>query len=75
MRHIYVHHGEFLTVEILLPDKGFLMLYVMFEERLGSRWHDLFAKTAVLAVSVGPRFYGFLMEKQLYLVLALQNAS
>ena len=54
MRHIYVHHGEFLTVEILLPDKGFLMLYVMFEERLGSGWHDIFAKTAVLAVSVGP---------------------
>ena len=38
----------------------------MFVERLGSYWHDIFARTAVLAVSVGPCFYGFSMEKQLF---------
>ena len=38
----------------------------MFEERLGSYWRDIFAIMAVLAVGVGPYFYGFLMEKQLF---------
>ena len=38
----------------------------MFEERLGSYRRDIFAITAVLAVGVGPCFYGFLMEKQLF---------
>ena len=38
----------------------------MFVERLGSYWCDIFARTAVLAVGVGPCFYGFLMEKQLF---------
>ena len=37
-----------------------------FEERLGSYWRDIFAITAVLAVGVGPYFYGFSMEKQLF---------
>ena len=37
----------------------------MFEERLGSYWCDIFAIMAVLAVAVGPYFYGFSMEKQL----------
>ena len=38
----------------------------MFEERLGSYRRDIFAITAVLAVGVGPCFYGFSMEKQLF---------
>ena len=38
----------------------------MFVERLGSCWHDIFARMAVLAVGVNPCFYGFLMEKQLF---------
>ena len=37
-----------------------------FEERLGSYRRDIFAITAVLAVGVGPCFYGFSVEKQLF---------
>ena len=42
----------------------------MFVERLGSYRYDIFAITAVLAVGVGPCFYGFLMEKQLFWSIA-----
>ena len=38
----------------------------MFVERLGSYWRDIFATMAVLAVGVGPCFYDFSMEKQLF---------
>ena len=38
----------------------------MFEERLGSYQRDIFAITVVLTVGVGPCFYGFSMEKQLF---------
>ena len=38
----------------------------MFEERLGSYRCDIFAITAVLVVGVGPYFYGFSIEKQLF---------
>ena len=38
----------------------------MFVERLGSYQCDIFARTAALAVGVGPCFYGFSMEKQLF---------
>ena len=38
----------------------------MFIERLGSYRRDIFARTAVLAVDVGPCFYGFSMKKQLF---------
>ena len=38
----------------------------MFVERLGSYQRDIFARTVVLAVDVGPCFYGFLIEKQLF---------
>ena len=50
----------------------------MFVERIGSYQCDIFVRMAVLAVGVGPCFYGFSMEKQLFwpnLVLALQNKS
>ena len=39
---------------------------VLFVERLGSYRCDIFARMAVLAVGVGPCFYGFLVEKQLF---------
>ena len=42
-----------------------------FEERLGSYQHDIFAVMAVLVVGIGPCFYGFLMEKQLFWILYL----
>ena len=42
----------------------------MFVERLGSYWRDIFATMAVLAVGVGPCFYGFSMEKQLFWPIA-----
>ena len=38
----------------------------MFVERLGSYPRDIFARTAVVAVGVGPCLYGFSMEKQLF---------
>ena len=37
-----------------------------FEEMLGSYWRDIFDRMAVLAVGIGPYFYGFSMEKQLF---------
>ena len=37
-----------------------------FQERLGSYRRDIFAITAALAVDVGPYFYGFSMENQLF---------
>ena len=42
----------------------------MFVERLGSYRRDTFATMAVLAVGVGPCFYGFSMEKQLFCPIA-----
>ena len=42
------------------------MFIGMFEERLGSYRHNILAITAVLIVGVGPYFYGFSMEKQLF---------
>ena len=36
-----------------------------FEERPGSYRRDIFARMAVLAVGIGPCFYGFSMEKKL----------
>ena len=38
----------------------------MFVERLGSYRRDIFATMAVKALGVGPCFYGFSMEKQLF---------
>ena len=38
----------------------------MFVERLGSYHCDIFARTAVLAMGIGPCFYGFSIEKQLF---------
>ena len=45
-----------------MPD----VIHRTFEERPGSYRHDTFAMTAVLAVGVGPYFYGFSIEKQLF---------
>ena len=42
------------------------IIHRMFEERLSSYCHDIFVRTAVLAVGVGPLFYGFSMGKQLF---------
>ena len=38
----------------------------MFDKRLGRYRCDIFAIMAVLAVGIGPYFYGLLMEKQLF---------
>ena len=61
---------KFLTVEILLPYKGFIMLDVIqwnvCRKAVGSYRCDIFARTAVLAVGISPCSYGFSMEKQLF---------
>ena len=42
----------------------------MFLEKLGSYQHDILARMAVLAVGVGPCFYGFSMENLLFWYLS-----
>ena len=42
------------------------MLDVIHKNILGSYQHDIFARTADLAVGIGLCFYGFLMEKQIF---------